>query len=73
MADVTSVKLKTTGMHCRSCSTLVDMTLDDLDGVESSETDHVSGDTKVSFDASKVSIDDLVTAIRSAGYDAEQA
>ena len=73
MAEVKDVTLKTTGMHCRSCSMLVDMTLDDLDGVESSETDYVSGDTKVSFDAEQVSIDDLVAAIRSAGYDAEQA
>ena len=73
MAEATDVTLKTTGMHCRSCSMLVDMTLDDLDGVESSETDYVSGDTKVSFDAEQVSVDDLVAAIRSAGYDAEQA
>ena len=71
MADTTDVTLKTTGMHCRSCSTLVDMTLDDLDGVEESETDHVSGDTKVRFDPAKVSVDDVIAAIRSAGYDAE--
>ncbi len=73
MGEARDVTLKTTGMHCRSCSMLVDMTLDDLDGVESSETDYVSGDTKVSFDAEQVSIDDLVAAIRSAGYEAEQA
>jgi copper chaperone CopZ len=71
MTDLKDVTLKTTGMHCRSCSTLVDMTLGDLEGVESSDTDHESGDTRVSFDAEKVSIEDLVTAIRSVGYDAE--
>ena len=71
MGEAKDLTLKTTGMHCRSCSMLVDMTLGDLEGVESSETDYVSGDTKVSFDAEKVSVDDLITAIRSAGYDAE--
>ena len=72
MAGTTDVTLKTTGMHCRSCSMLVDITLGDLDGVEESETDYVSGDTKVRFDSDAVSVDDIITAIRSAGYDAEK-
>ena len=72
MADATDTTLKTTGMHCRSCSMLVDMTLDDLDGVEESETDYVSGDTKVRFDPEKVSVDEIILAIRSAGYEAEK-
>ncbi len=69
----TQTTLKTTGMHCRSCSMLVDMTVGELEGVESVETDHVSGDTKVSYDLEKVSVDDIVSAIRSAGYDVDQA
>ena len=72
MAETTQMNLKTTGMHCRSCSTLVDMTLGDLDGVEASETDHETGDTNVRFDPDQVSVDDLIAAIRSAGYDAEK-
>lgn len=64
-------KLKTTGMHCRSCSMLVDMTVGELDGVESSETDHVTGDTRVVYDPEKLNVDDIIAAIRSAGYDAE--
>lgn len=63
--------LKTTGMHCRSCSMLVDMTVGDLDGVETVETDYVSGDTKVVFDSDKLSIDEVKNAIRAAGYDTE--
>lgn len=72
MAEMTEAKLKTTGMHCRSCSMLVDMTVGELEGVEHVETDHVSGDTVVTFDASAVSLDDVIAAIRSAGYDVEQ-
>ena len=67
-----TVHLKTTGMHCASCSMLVDLTLDDLDGVRNSKTDHASGDTVVDYDPEVVSVDSLIEAIRGAGYDAEQ-
>jgi copper chaperone len=68
-----TVQLKTTGMHCRSCSMLVDMTLGDLEGVESSVTDLAGGITTVAFDSSALSVDDLVAAVRSVGYEAEPA
>ena len=71
MSDATArVRLTTTGMHCRSCSMLVDMTLQDLDGVSEAQTDLTSGTTEVSFDASIVSVDDLIGAIRAVGYEA---
>jgi copper chaperone CopZ len=54
MAETTQMNLKTTGMHCRSCSTLVDMTLGDLEGVEASQTDHETGDTNVRFELAAV-------------------
>jgi copper chaperone len=72
-ASTHTVQLKTTGMHCRSCSMLVDMTLGDLEGVESSVTDLAGGITSVTFDPSTVSVDDFVAAIRSVGYEAELA
>jgi len=69
--SVQTAQLKTTGMHCPSCSMLVDMTLADIDGVVDSKTDHVTGVTVVSFDADKTSVDAFVDAIRGVGYDAE--
>jgi copper chaperone CopZ len=72
MESTTEVQLKTTGMHCRSCSMLVDMTVGDLDGVEHVQTDYVSGQTDVRFEPGKVTVNDIVAAIRSAGYDVEQ-
>ncbi len=69
--SATEVTLKTTGMHCRSCSAMVDMTVGELGGVASVSTDHSTGDTKVAFDPEVVSIDDIIAAIRGAGYDAE--
>ncbi|MDR3686352.1 MAG: heavy-metal-associated domain-containing protein [Coriobacteriia bacterium] len=64
-------RLKTTGMHCSSCSMLVDLTVGDLPGVVSSKTDHASGDTLVSFDSDVVGVDAIIDAIREVGYDAE--
>ena len=70
MSDATA-RLKTSGMHCSSCSMLVDLTLGDLPGVVSSKTDHASGDTIVAYDPDVVGVEGIVDAIRSVGYDAE--
>jgi Cu+-exporting ATPase len=70
MSEATA-RLKTTGMHCSSCSMLVDLTLGDLPGVVTSKTDHASGDTIVEFDPDVVSVEGVIEAIRSVGYDAE--
>ncbi len=68
-----TVRLSTTGMHCRSCSMMVDMTLDELDGVVESKTDLANGETVVTFDPDVVTVDALIDAIRGAGYDAAVA
>jgi copper chaperone CopZ len=72
MAETTEIHLTTTGMHCRSCSMLVDMSVGELDGVEHVETDYVSGDTLVRFLPDVVSVDDIVAVIRSVGYDVDR-
>lgn len=73
MARTVDLQLKTTGLHCRSCSMLIDMTLDELDGVEASATDHVAGETHVTYDADVVDVQTIIGAIRAVGYDAEPA
>jgi copper chaperone len=72
MSEITT-QLKTTGMHCRSCSMMVDMTVGELDGVADVRTDHASGDTIVTYDDALTSLDAIIAAIRGAGYDAEPA
>jgi len=69
----TTAHLSTTGLHCRSCSMLVDMTVGELDGVSEVTTDHATGETVVSFDPDSVTVDSIIGAIRSVGYDAEVA
>lgn len=70
MSEMTA-NLKTSGLHCTSCSMLVDLTVGDIDGVADVRTDHVTGDTVVRYDSDTVSVDRIVEAIRDVGYDAE--
>ncbi len=68
-----STVLKTSGMHCGSCSMLIEMTVDDLPGIGSVKADYGKGTTLVEFDPALVSIEQIVTAIKDAGYGAEVA
>ncbi len=68
---VTTVRFLTSGMHCSSCSMLVDMTLAEHPGVVESKTDHATGVSVVTFDTDVVSAEGVVDAIRSSGYEAE--
>jgi len=71
MSEVTA-RFATSGMHCGSCSMLVDLTLSDVDGVVESKTDHVNGLSIVVFDDARVTPAQLIAAIQGAGYDAVQ-
>jgi len=61
---------KTTGMHCSSCSMLITMNLEDLDGVESVDCNHATGNTSVTYDESVIGAETIRSAIVEAGYDA---
>lgn len=67
------VQLKTTGMHCMSCSMLIQMNVGDLDGVDSVTADLASGMTDVDFDDTKVDVQTIIDEIVRAGYGAEVA
>jgi len=68
-----NVTLNVGGMHCSSCSMLVTMDLEDLDGVQSVDCNHATGETKVAFDNEKTSVDEIIKTITEAGYTAELA
>lgn len=72
MATVTK-RFTTTGMHCPSCSMLVQMDVSDLPGVTSVSADHRTGVTEVTYDETSVTADEIVDAITKAGYAAELA
>ena len=73
MADTVTVHLKTTGLHCASCSMLVKMELDEVAGVTDVRVDHVTGDTEVTYDPEQTTTDQLIAAVVAAGYAAELA
>lgn len=70
MAIVTR-EFTTTGMHCPSCSMLVQMDVSDLKGVTSVTSDHRTSSTQVTFDDEITGPDEIVAAIVKAGYGAE--
>lgn len=63
-----TIDLNTGGMHCGSCSMLIQMTVEDLPGVSSAKADYASGRTHVEFDSGEVSVDAIIAAIVGAGY-----
>ena len=63
----------TTGMHCPSCSMLIQVVVVELDGVTSAESDHRTGMTEVVYDDAILGPADIVGAIVRAGYGAEVA
>jgi Cu+-exporting ATPase len=71
MAAKMTARLKTTGMHCQSCSMVVKMELEDLPGVEEATSDFRTGMTDVTYDPDLVTVDALIAAIVAAGYGAE--
>ncbi len=73
MAAPVTARLKTTGMHCQSCSMVVKMELEELPGVEEAESDFATGMTEVTYDPDLVTVDSLIAAIVAAGYGAEPA
>lgn len=59
---------KITGMHCTSCSMVIDMDLEDLEGVKSAKTSYAKQATEVEFDPEKVTEQHIIEAIKKSGY-----
>ena len=69
----TTTRFTTTGMHCPSCSMLIQIDVGDLPGVSSVSADHRTGLTEVTYDDETLGTDAIVAAIVKAGYGAEVA
>ena len=71
MPATTTLTFSVTGMHCASCGLLIDDVVEDLEGVQRSQTDNRAGRAVVVLDPTVVSVEDVVAAIAEAGYEAE--
>jgi len=67
---VETLTFKVTGMHCTSCGLLVDDAVEELAGVERSDTDSRRGRTVVRADPALVPVATILDAIAETGYGA---
>lgn len=59
---------KVKGMHCASCSSVIEKTFKKVDGVQSVEVNYGTEKAKITFDSSKTNPHDLSRHIESLGY-----
>ena len=71
MADKSTLVI--TGMHCTSCSLLIDDALEDLPGVISSSTNLRRETTTVEYDPAQTSLTVIAAEIAGLGYEARPA
>ncbi|MCM2326036.1 MAG: heavy metal translocating P-type ATPase [Candidatus Woesearchaeota archaeon] len=64
------VTLDITGMHCASCSTLINRGLVKKEGVKEANVNYGTNKATVLFDDSKLSENDLIEIVKSRGYGA---
>ncbi len=67
---LTTVRLSTSGMHCPSCSMLIELKLKKLEGVDDVSSDYVKQETTVSFNQHIVDITRILDTVEDAGYHA---
>lgn len=63
-------KIKINGMHCNSCSMLIDGDLEDTKGVIEANTNYARQVTEVTFNDGDITLDKILGVIKKTGYDA---
>lgn len=64
-------KFKIDGMHCSSCSILIDGDLEDLAGISRSNTNYAKGQCEVEFDKENINEKIILETIKKTGYSAK--
>ena len=64
-----TITLKIIGIHCTSCAVNIDLVLEELDGVEKSDTSYAKMKTVVVFDPDKVTLEKIVEVINLLEYE----
>jgi len=60
-------------MHCSSCAMTIDMDLEDLEGVNKSQTSYAKAETEIEFDPGKITDALILETIKKSGYTANPA
>ncbi len=69
MSTLTKKQFAIEGMHCTSCAMTIDWELEDVAGVQEADTSYADARTVVTFDPQTTSLDDLLAAIKRAGFE----
>ena len=64
-------RLNVSGMHCASCSTLIEKSLKKLDGVKTSNVNFSTANANIEYDESKIDEKDFIKKIKDLGYSAD--
>ena len=67
--EVVDVTFEVNGMTCTGCEDAISKNVGELNGVVSCESNHEEGWTKVSYDASQLSEEEVIAAIEDKGYE----
>ena len=65
-------KFNVTGMTCSACSAHVEKSVKKLNGVKSVNVNLLQNNMHVDFDETAVSVDDIINAVVSGGYERQQ-
>ncbi len=65
--------LTVTGMHCASCSTLINRALNKVDGVIKANVNLTTNRATIEFEETKTDINRLISTIKNKGYDAKES
>jgi copper chaperone len=65
--------LRSQELSCPSCVAKIEKALNAVDGVETAKVFFTTGRIEIQHDDTRASVDDLVKAVRSAGYEAKPA
>ncbi|HCC22896.1 TPA: heavy metal translocating P-type ATPase [Candidatus Falkowbacteria bacterium] len=71
--DDQSASFIISGMHCASCALIIEKKLKTVPGVKEANVNFNAEKARVIFNANQSSVDDLMTAVKAAGYKAEVA
>ncbi|MFH1439209.1 MAG: heavy metal translocating P-type ATPase [Candidatus Woesearchaeota archaeon] len=72
MKKIIKKTLKITGMHCASCSVIINKAFDQIDGVTKANVNFATGKAAVEYDEIRVDLDKLIKTVKSKGFDAEE-
>jgi copper chaperone CopZ len=64
------VTFQITGLNCPSCAVSLDLDLEDLTGVIKTHTNFAAQQLTLEFDSRKITPENIITAIKTAGYTA---